>query len=282
MATTQVDIPDEIRLLALSTGLGQPVAGLRHEQTSYFRFGFVWLIFISCIESVATAVILYTGVNAISHDDTRIAIAALLVGVLLGAGAVGLVRTIVWHWRKAREIATERYYIFRDGLIIGRAGSCEVIPWREVEAVYQQITRIYVNAIPTGTWAHTRIHCIDGRKVVLRNRTRTAQLVSEMISRGVAEKKFPGALSALNSGQTLDFGPVALRIDGLLRKGRSKSPNTLLPWREVARVEVVSSDQPEIRIYRVGERQRPWRLRPFAIPNYGLFMALLEHLARVN
>ncbi|RAQ94106.1 DUF6585 family protein [Thermogemmatispora tikiterensis] len=282
MAAIQVPIPQEIQLLALSNGLGQPVMGLRHEKTPYFLFGFITMLLLSLIMTAFVVIIVIYGfIVKISEGDASQAIAALWLALIAAGVEAGCLYVMFGHWRKLREIATERYYVFHDGFIIGQPGRCEVIAWRQVEAVYQLITRIHVNVIPIGTWARSRIHCTDGRKVMIYNRTQAARLLTEIIGRRVAETKLPQALSALNSGQTLDFGPFSLSIDGLRkRKGRA---NTLLPWRELGGVSVVSVNWPEVWIYRADKRQRLWaRARPLAIPNYTLFMTLVERMARVN
>jgi hypothetical protein len=238
MAAIQVPIPQEIQLLALSNGLGQPVMGLRHEKTFYFLFGFIAMLLSSLILLSLIIISIYGSITKIIYSDVSQAFAALWLALILGGIEAGCLYVMFWHRRKLREIATERYYIFRDGFIIGQPGRYEVIAWRQVEAVYQLITRVNVNVIPIGTWARTRIHCTDGRKVMIYNRTQAARLLTEIIGRRVAETKLPQALSALNSGQTLDFGPFSLSIEGLRkRKGRA---NTLLPWREIGGVSVVS------------------------------------------
>ncbi len=286
MAAAQTEIPQEIKQLADSSGLGPPVTSLRHEKTLFHTFAFVTYIFVDLVLVALTVLLLLFAFfpSISSHpattDPNKLGgnpVGALVLVLVFGGMAVAAVYYTLYIWRKRRETQTARYYIFRDGLIVEQPGKREVVPWREVNEVYQLLQSRSVNGIPVGTWARTTIHCMDGRKVEISNRTQTARQLSTIITRRVAEHKLPQALSALNNGQSLDFGPFSLRIDSLTQKGRENAP---LSWREVSKVEVI---QGYVFIRQAGKRMGSWaRVRASRIPNYALFLTLAERMARTN
>lgn len=271
---TQIEIPQEMKQLADSSGLAQPMMGLRHEKWAFFTFALIVYIFIDLFFLFFIGIIIIP--LAVMHNPDQL-IARIFGLLLFGGVAFFPTRYTLYLIRKIRETTTARYYVFRLGMIVEHSGKRDVVAWREVDKVYQLVQRRYANGLYAGTWCRTTLHCTDGRKIEIANRTETARQLSTIISQRVTEHKLPQALSDLHRGQTLDFGPFLLRIDGLTRTDRGKAT---LSWREVTKVEVKEGF---VVIWQRGEHWTVWtEVKASSIPNYTLFMTLAERMARTN
>jgi hypothetical protein len=203
----------------------------------------------------------------------------LLVALLVATGPA----FFLWQaLRTGEELRTARhtsYYVFRDGCIIQRDSANETFSWAEITTLWRRAYRLRNDTVPTRGYRYI-LQCADGRRIKLSWRMRAMprqfailRQFDDLLVREVTNQRLPEALRALDARKTLDFGPFSVGMGGLTYK------RATLLWNEVRRVDVANG---VFSIYKVGKRL-PWaRKQASKIPNFSVFHALVERMARVN
>jgi len=204
---------------------------------------------------------------------------ALLVGLLVATGPA----YFLWlALRYGRELSTARhtsYYVFHDGFIIQRDSVNEALSWAEITTLWRWAYRLRNDVVPSRRYRYI-LQCADGRRIKLAWRMRvmprqfaTLRQFDDLLVHEVTNQRLPEALRALDARQTLDFGPFSVGMGGLTYK------QATLLWNEVRDVSVKNG---VFRIYKV-RKHLPWARKQWSkIPNFSVFHALVERMARVN
>ncbi len=156
-----------------------------------------------------------------------------------------------------------RVYTFTNGLVRAKGAQADVVRWDQVEAVWQNLLRIY------GSTNHTyTVRRGDGATFkfssVLRNIAHLGQTVQQEVTRVL----LPRAIAAYNAGDAIPFGTLSVSVQGITH-GRET-----LVWNQVQGVEVKRG---YVSVKKAG-KSRAWvRLRVSTIPNFFVFMALVNY-----
>jgi hypothetical protein len=265
-------VPHEVARLADSHGLGAWQRTLESEAQPFVTFSLVVFLVLGAVFAVCTAVLL---VVVVTHPTG--AGPGLMLLLITGVPALGLGRLAFTTIKSRRVRAGTRYFVFSEGVVLHRGGVDEAVAWRGIDRVYQSLTTRYVNGVNTGTWSTGTILCGDGRRIKIVDRTEAARQLAELVQRRVAEHKLASAVSDLHSGLTLDFDVFAIDNEGITVKKK----RTTVPWNQVRQVQ---ARQGTVTITTTSQRRTSWfpTARSSDIPNYALFMTLVEHMARTR
>jgi hypothetical protein len=177
------------------------------------------------------------------------------------------------------------FYEFEAGLVRRRAGATpEVFRWDQTTTVMYSTTHVHYNRVYQRTDFRYELTRSDGRVLRIDDhyldpalskrgspttwKYRLAML-GQAAARQVAQAQLPGALAALQRGQSLTFGDIVINMSGIASKQNAT------PWSSIRAVEV---NKGIVRIRKEG-KFLPLPKRPVSkIPNVLLFVALADTL----
>ncbi|MEU7019225.1 DUF6585 family protein [Streptomyces sp. NPDC046203] len=189
-------------------------------------------------------------------------------------------------WRSLRVPATgaalrpgEYVYLYEQGLVCPAAdGGARAVPWRSVTAMRQDVTRTSVNGGYTGTHYAYRLSLGGAREVTVGGfldeetaRPPDGSQVRELAQIVLDEtvrRALPPAMSALEAGERVVFGEVALAGSGI------GLPSGTAPWERVRRCEWRGDGLVVVRTAGAGR----WTRESKEIPDFPVFWALVKEL----
>jgi uncharacterized protein DUF6585 len=258
----KVTLPDEVAEAAADLG---PLRSAIGDEKGTERGTNVGCLILGAVVGVALAVIglVMTG------SASGWAIGFLVVGVLVVLLTLVLV---LGSWNDAPR----RIWQYEGGLVYrDEKGRLDVLRWADVR-VLRDITRNYRNGHYTNTTFRYTLRHKDGHEVVLQDlffpRGQLCVL-GEEIEREITAVRLPRALTALQQGQRLEFGSLAVDITGI-SDGRDH-----LPWREV---ESIDTKDGKVRVKRAGRWLNWSSTRVSSVPDVFVLLALADALRAVN
>jgi hypothetical protein len=196
-----------------------------------------------------------------------------VIAVLCGLFGVLFLGILLYSPNFSRKLAGRKVYVFAQGFIqAGAAGPVGDYRWDAIASVQQKITERYVNGIHTGTTYLYTVTRGDGAVVKLTQFYEGIAELGQTISREVTRVQLPRAIEAIQHGQTVPFGDLAIGVAGIV-----SARHGLLPWNELDQVRVV---QGYVKLRKAG-KWLPWSHKPAAeIPNLFVFLTLADQLQR--
>jgi Family of unknown function (DUF6585) len=247
-------------------------------------------------EVAALAAARHLGAHVVTYRPTLFRRRAALLLALAGGGClIGALAFVVGGWWPpglflaalgglflyllartpglAGRQAAQRVDVFEHGFIqADHAGPRADFRWDAIASVCQRVTRNYTRGLPTGTTYLFTVRRADGVTAKLTQVYDGIATLGEIIAREVTRVQLPRALAAIEQGETLTFGDLALDADGVGCAGRGS-----LPWTEIERVRV---DRGYICMRRAG-KWLAWSSRPACqIPNVFILLTLADALQR--
>ncbi|MER7519590.1 DUF6585 family protein [Streptomyces sp. NPDC126499] len=215
------------------------------------------------------------------------ALATRLVGPGLGVPLLlvpfgALVRFL---WRSFRAPAPalrpgQYVYLYERGLVCpGQGGTARAVPWRSVTAMHQDVTRTYLNGGYTGTHYAYRLRTGDRRGVTVGGfldeetavpRAGDPQIreLAQIVLDETVRRALPPAVTALEEGERVVFGEVALHAEGI------GLPSGKAPWERVRRLEWRGDGLVVVRTAGAGR----WAREAKDIPDFPVFWTLVKEL----
>ncbi len=129
------------------------------------------------------------------------------------------------NWKRA-VVLYEKGFAYSDN------GGVQTWGWHEVDLLNVAITRHYTNGIYTGTTYLYTLQKSDGSRLVLDNKLQKIEQLGQAISRGVFPHQYQKLVAALNAGQTVTLGPVAVNKQGIAFGKKA------YPWSEIEQVGI--------------------------------------------
>ncbi len=158
--------------------------------------------------------------------------------------------------------------LYENGLAYGRSGEVQGWRWEDIDAFTFEITRQYVNFIPTGTFYTYTLDMRDGDRIVLDGNVSGIKAVGKHVREKVTPLVYDRLAEAFSRGENVDFGPIRLNLtQGLQDRYR------LFPWGEIEQVGVGKGYL--IVEPRKGSGLRRTSLPMGAIPNVDVLLALV-------
>jgi hypothetical protein len=250
-------VPDDVAVLARTRELGAHVATYRPRP---LRRGVALLL------GLAGGVCLLGALVAVLAEVWPAGLACAVLGVLF---LYLLARVPGFSGRHAAK----RVDVFEHGFVQSdRGGPRAEFRWDSIGSLCQRITRNYTNGIYTGTTYLYTITRHDGVTVKLTEFYEGIAALGETIAREVGQVQLPRAMEAIQHGQTVIFGDLALNAGGIACTGRGS-----VPWTDIERVQV---NRGYVSLRRAG-KWLSWSSRPASqIPNLSVFLTLAELLQR--
>ncbi|MBN2086178.1 MAG: hypothetical protein JW748_13245 [Anaerolineales bacterium] len=209
---------------------------------------------------------------------TGAGIAALLVAVMSASMTAGFLFLAclgfggwclwsAWHdWSRAVAV-------FDRGIAVARGEDVRQVPWEEVAAVWQSITKHYTHGVYTGTTYLYSVQLADDTIYKFDGKHKDIEGLGKAIQTNVTNTLYPKYIAALKVGSRLEFGPLALDYNKLY-SGKKE-----LNWDDVKSVKIqggyvsVKKDKGWFRWTNVGVPQ---------IPNFFILYALLKEFGLVE
>ncbi|MBL8056782.1 MAG: hypothetical protein JNK29_08795 [Anaerolineales bacterium] len=197
------------------------------------------------------------------------------IGTILVMGAFGLGALLLgaymlysgWKsWGSAAALYESGFaYVDRQGL--------QQVRWDQIEAVWQAITKHYRNGIYTGTTHIYTIKTKDNRRLVLDDKFDKVEELGTAVQRGATQALYPHYAQAVQNGQRVAFGPLALDAQGLY------SGDKTLAWKDIKAVKL---DRGNLSIKKEGGWFSWATVTVPQIPNFFIFYDLLGRFTKIE
>lgn len=193
------------------------------------------------------------------------AVAMPIGGAVCLALAIG---SAAYGWRALRKppkvVDRPTYFLYPDAIVVETAETQEILRWADVDALLA----------PAATGKGFRLDAQDGRKFELSQSVEEwGTLIQTIIARVTAEK-LPAALEALAAGETLRFGNLGIRREGLCSKEKE------IDWSEVtAMVLVLRPGASMLTVRKSGSLLNWCSIDLLEMPNNQLVYELLVRMA---
>src|SRR5215469_7173262 len=129
-----------------------------------------------------------------------------------------------------------RVYVGTQGLVRVKKNRTEAVKWDQVEAFWQNVTRITyrVYGVPTNrVTAHKyTIRRVDGTRMIFKDTLLDVENLGTTIAQETARLLLPRAIDTYNSGAPVAFGSLSLSKQGITKSTKH------LPWDQFAGVQV--------------------------------------------
>ncbi len=187
----------------------------------------------------------------------------------LGAGFLGII-VLFSAWRNWRLAAA----LYENGVAVMGQKGLQQFAWADVTGVWQQVTKHYTNGVYTGTTHRYTVQLNTGEKIVLDDRLgKKVEELGNAVQTGVTNTLFPRYWQSLQTGQRLEFGPMALDREKLYA-GKKE-----LRWDEIKAIKLdkgvmsVRKDKAWLNWSTVAVPQ---------IPNFFVFLEMVGRHAKIE
>jgi hypothetical protein len=199
--------------------------------------------------------------------------AALGVACLPGLFAVTCLVLGGWALYKTWNNWGSAAAVFDRGLAVANFEDVRQIPWEEVTAIWQEVTKHYYNGVYTGTTHKYTVQLTDDTKYKFDDKYKEVETLGKAIQTNVTNTLYPKYVSALKAGSRLEFGPLALD------RNKIYSGKKELDWNEVKSIRIRSG-------FISVKKDKGWfrwaGARVPQIPNFFVFYALLKNFTTVE
>ncbi|MBI3242609.1 MAG: hypothetical protein HYZ49_09990 [Chloroflexi bacterium] len=163
--------------------------------------------------------------------------------------------------------------LYDNGFAYNDRNGFKQVRWDNIDAVWQNITKHYRNGIYTGTTYLYTVQTKDKQRIVLDNKFKKIEDLGNAIISGSATALFPRYLQALQQGQRLTFGPLAIDPNGIY------SGNKSLRWDEIKGIKI---HRGTISVKKEGGWFNWATAGVPQIPNFLIFYNLIGRLTKVE
>lgn len=251
-------------------GLGPLVSTHTTSNTNKWLGLLFGILFVSAapVLCMATTYLAYTayanyGINRALRVEPYI---PAIIGVALFIfGLIG----IVGAWRTWKQAVG----LFENGFAFADRAGIVQYRWEDIKTVNFSITKIYRYGIHTGTTYHYTLSPHNAKAVILDNRFSNIAALGDAILKGTTVANFPRYWQALQSGERLSFGPLAIDRQGMY------SGRKAIAWNEVMAVRI---SQGIISIKKAGGWLNWAGVSVSQVPNFYIFYELVGRFAKME
>lgn len=171
-----------------------------------------------------------------------------------------------------KKQAARRLQLFDAGLILTVPGEPAKAFRSDSTSVLQEIVKKYVNGIPVGTFYTYTLTGVDGTTAKVNNFFEHPESWGPAIQESVTRAKLQGAMAALERGETLPFGDLAVSAQGVTSAKRG-----LAQWHEIENLTVRNG---YVSLGKAGKWLSWSSTEVKKIPDVFLFFAIAERFLR--
>jgi uncharacterized protein DUF6585 len=254
------DLPPDVAALARTRALGEPLRTYPARRLGGVRLGLL---------VVLIAAMLLLGVGLTALDPAQDWPALVLFGLFALLFAVPLLRSP----NVSRAAARRRVYAFEQGLVhVDRSGALSEYRWDAIMSVKQKIVRRTTYGVETARNYLYTVTRNDGAVLKLTEFFADIEQLGQGVSEQVARVHLPHAYAAIQRGETVPFGDLAVNAAGVVSVRHG-----VLPWAQLEGVDLFNG---YVRLRKAG-KWLPWSGRPASeIPNLYVFLTLADQLQR--
>jgi hypothetical protein len=163
--------------------------------------------------------------------------------------------------------------VFTNGLVNIEPGAAKVIPWTDIEKVWQSITEHHVNDIRVMTTYLYTIETRDGDQLEFGMGLPDVQVLGDTIQQEVSRVLVPRMLEAYEGGEKLTFGPLVVDESGLTMKSE------FLRWEDIQEVKLAKGAF----VVRKKGKWFKWGKVPVPdVPNLWVFLVLVDKILGID
>jgi hypothetical protein len=216
---------------------------------------------------VVYAYYIYTTWGA-SRLDNELPVFFIFGLMALGGGAAGL-------WQAWRAFSDRGLVVglYEQGVAEHVANSVRQMRWEQADAIFQNVTRHYYNGIYTGTTHVYTVVSRDRQKFVFDDRLKDVEQLGNQLQQSISNFLYPAYVTALNTGQKVQFGPLALDRERLYAGNKS------LAWSEIKAIKLQAG---QIQVKQEGGWFNWSTASVPQIPNFFVFYQLIRTFATVE
>lgn len=199
-----------------------------------------------------------------------------LVGLLLSWLLIGLwlMWVIIRTPNLSKSLAARRVYLYEQGFVlVERPEDPQVYRWDGIDTVFQKIVSQRMYGIETAKKYLYTVTRRDGRTAKLTQFWVGIDQLGAHINQCVSGALLPGALTAIERGQGIQFGDMTLTAGGI--SGKRKS----VTWSEVSGVRIAAG---YVSVNVQGKFLSLSTTAAANLPNLPLFLALTDRLRRAG
>jgi len=251
-------------------GLG----ALKSEHSPGKRSRWINLIFSGLFVAVGPVLMLialyivydyYTRYGPSRVDDSPFWLPLICGLIAIPIGLYGLYNA----WRNWTVAAA----LYENGFAYNDRKGLRQARWGDIDAVWQSITKHYRNGIYTGTTYLYTIQTRDKNKITLDTKFPQIEQLGNAIVEGSFNALAPVYWTAMQNGQRLTFGPLAIDTQGIY------SGNKSLQWAEIKAIKI---DKGNISVKKEGGWFNWASATVPQIPNFFIFYSLIKRLTTVE
>lgn len=199
---------------------------------------------------------------------------AYVGGLLLTAGIAVFLGTGLAALRNlsAAEAST-RVYLYEGGVVgANNGGIIGVYRWDTAEAYqYATFASTYAQYYGRKSAPSVTLTAPGSRPLKVTNTFVGIDLFAQTVQQQITHAQLPGAMAALEAGETLRFGPLALNREGIDTKREG-----LIVWSRIRKIEPVSLN---ILVRAEGTKAKAGAaVFQKTVPNYGVLAAVAERM----
>jgi hypothetical protein len=253
-------------------GLGLLVS--RHPISRSDRFGTAFLSLVCFGSALVMLNLMAERTTLASNTDSPVFVNTdplfmywpAVAGVVLLLAGAWLLFAMVRNWNTAAAL-------YEHGAALSGPAGLRQFRWDAVDQVFQSITNYYRNGALSNTVYVYTVRTHDGQILKFDSRFVQVKELGEAIQRNATVRLLPRYVQALNSGQRLAFGPLAVDREGLHAGQQS------LPWAEIKAVKIQAGS---LTIESVGGDGRTWKPVSVAqLPNLWVFYQIVGSLTTI-
>jgi hypothetical protein len=163
--------------------------------------------------------------------------------------------------------------LYDNGFAFHDRQGLKQVKWEQVDAVWQAVTRHYRNGVYTGTTHVYTIRAQDGTRVVLDDKLDKVEDLGNAVQDGASRALYPRYVAALNGGQRITFGPLAIDRQGIYTANKS------LMWNEIKAIKI---ERGNISVKKEGGWFNWASASVPQIPNFFVFYSLIKQMTKVE
>jgi hypothetical protein len=213
---------------------------------------------------------LFLGYDAYSRHGLAQVGDAVIIPLIVAGIAFIVGALILWEAWRTWPLAAALY---EEGFALNSRKGLQQVRWDQIAAIWQSVTKHYYNGVYTGTTHIYTIHTKDKVKIVLNDKLSKVEDLGRAVQLGVSNALFPNYVRALQSGQRLTFGPLALDAAKLYSGSKE------VAWGDIKAIKI---NQGIISI----KKEKGWfnwaSVTVPQIPNFFIFLEIVSRLTKVE